>query len=50
MFLSLHTFLRKIANFACRMDIDEKTHKYGNFLRFIRKRLLVLDAKHDQIC
>ena len=39
-----------VSVFVCRMDIDGRTQKYDNFLRLIRNRLLVLDAKHDRIC
>jgi len=34
-----------VSVFVCRMDIDGRTQKYGNFLRFIRKRLLVWGCK-----
>ena len=47
--MEYHRRNNDVSVFVCRMDIDGRTQKYDNFLRLIRNRLLVLDAKHDRI-
>ena len=47
--MEYHRRNNDVSVYVCRMDIDGRTQKYDNFLRLIRNRLLVLDAKHDQI-